>query len=795
MGRLDEQYQALTKFTWSTSNEEIASIDPETGELTEVKQAGNVDIIATLWVKSAGKDLGDWAQTGIAARKTVVIKGEPTAPSVDAVSALLDVKVSDTMKMGEGAAHEAKTFENLIENTEGANDSYEIGEIERVEIPARGLSSVAEFLGLTEPTRVWRADVTVENTEGANDSYEIGEIERVEIPARGLSSVAEFLGLTEPTRVWRADVTVHAAPYVAAYDADAKFDEGAHRLAEDQAATAKVTLEWDDEAGSWKLAEAGESPIEFKVTCAKTVTFDAKGGTLEGDARQVTLEWDDEAGSWKLAEAGESPIEFKVTCAKTVTFDAKGGTLEGDARQTVAYGQQVTLPNATLAEHVLRGWNDVEGTTHKAGEKLEVKGDMALTALWETEATPVTATVTFDAGEGQLPIGTPETQQVTLEKLEVKGDMALTALWETEATPVTATVTFDAGEGQLPIGTPETQQVTLGGTIAVLPEPTRDGFEFKGWFNGDRQFEAGKTKVEGPLTLTAKWEPVSIQIAFDAQGGTFANQGEQTRQAAFGSKLGELPQVSREGFTFKWEPVSIQIAFDAQGGTFANQGEQTRQAAFGSKLGELPQVSREGFTFLGWFDAKTDGAEVTADTVVDFTAPKTFYAHWEAKSAPDLSITVTFNAGEGHFGEDKAAQTAQRTFTKPATLHTSDVPAVSRAAPDLSITVTFNAGEGHFGEDKAAQTAQRTFTKPATLHTSDVPAVSRDGYTLEGWYASAGFEEGTRVVFADEARGPGRARRNCDHPQWGRRAACALATQQWGAGERPHRREAAGLLL
>ena len=520
MGRLDEQYQALTKFTWSTSNEEIASIDPKTGELTEVKLAGKVDIIATLQVKSAGKDSGDWAQTGIAARKTVVIKGEPTAPSVDAVSALLDVKVSDTMKMGEGAAHEAKTFENLIENT-----------------------------------------------EGANDSYEIGEIERVEIPARGLSSVAEFLGLTEPTRVWRADVTVHAAPYVAAYDADAKFDEGAHRLAEDQAATAKVTLEWDDEAGSWKLAEAGESPIEFKVTCAKTVTFDAKGGTLEGDARQ-----------------------------------------------TVAYGQQVTLPNATLAEHVLRGWNDVEGTMHKAGEKLEVKGDMALTALWETEATPVTATVTFDAGEGQLPIGTPETQQVT-----------------------------------------------LGGTIAVLPEPTRDGFGFKGWFNGDRQFEAGKTKVEGPLTLTAKWEPVSIQIAFDAQGGTFANQGEQTRQAAFGSKLGELPQVSREGFTF-----------------------------------------------LGWFDAKTDGAEVTADTVVDFTAPKTFYAHWEAKPAPDMSITVTFNAGEGHFGEDKAAHTAQRTFTKPA-----------------------------------------------TLHTSDVPAVSRDGYTLEGWYASAGFEEGTRVVFADELEDQG----------------------------------------
>lgn len=519
MGTLDEQYQGLTKFTWSTSNEEIAAIDPETGELTEVKLAGKVDIIATLQVKSAGKDSGDWSDTGITARKTIVIKGEPEAPSVDMVSALLDVKVSDAMKVGEGAAHEAKTFESLIENVEG------------------------------------------------NDSYEIGEPEHVEIPARGLSSVAEFPGLTEPTCVWRADVTVHAAPYVAAYDADAKFDEGAHRLAEDQAATAKVTLEWDDEAGSWKLAEGGESPIEFKVTCAKTVTFDAKGGTLEGDAKQA-----------------------------------------------VAYGQQVTLPNATLAEHTLRGWNDAEGTTHKAGEKLEVKGDMALTALWTTEATPLTVEVTFDAGEGQLPEGAPETQQVT-----------------------------------------------IGGTIAKLPEPARTGYEFKGWFDGEDEFEAGKTPVTAPVTLAAKWEPVSVQITFDAQGGTFANQGEQARKVAFGSKLGELPQVSREGFDF-----------------------------------------------LGWFDAPTGGNEVTADSVVDFVSAKTCYAHWEA-----------------------------------------------RPAPDMSMIVTFNAGEGYFGEDEVAHTAQRTFTKPATLHTSDVPAVSRDGYTLEGWYASAGFEEGTRVVFADELEDQG----------------------------------------
>ena len=599
MGKLDEQYQGLVKFTWSTSNEEIAVINPETGELTEVKQAGSVDVIATLWVKSAGKDSGDWAQTGIAARKTVVIKGEPTAPTVDAVNALLDVKVSDTMKVGEGAAHETKTFESLVENTEGANDSYEIGAV---------------------------YDAKARTT--------------------GLAAIAEFFGMAEPAHVWCADVTVKAAPYVAAFDKDAKLGEGVHKLAKDQADSAKIAFEWNDETGAWKLAEGSESPIEFKVTCAKTVTFDANGGKLADEAQKTrSVGFGEKLG--EMPEATREDHEFLGW------FDAAEHGTEVNAETTVDfieaktyYAQWRQLDHVTITFDP-NGGAFAEGDTPK---RVHVAKDGKVTEQVEAPTFEGRTFLGWTGAKGD------RRGLVDLNDKTFGEDTVLYALWETEVTSVTSTVTFNPNGGKLPEGAPESQQIAFGGTIAVLPEPTRIGYEFLGWFDADRKFEAGATGVTGPIDLTARWTPIMVSVSFDAQGGTFAADGAAERQVAYGSMLGELPEVSRENFEF-----------------------------------------------LGWFDAEAGGNKVTANTVVDFAEAKTYYAQWEAKPAPDMSIAVTFNAGEGHFGEDGAAHTAQRAFTKPA-----------------------------------------------TLHTSDVPAVFRDGYTLEGWYASKGFEEGTRVVFADE---------------------------------------------
>lgn len=57
------------------------------------------------------------------------------------------------------------------------------------------------------------------------------------------------------------------------------------------------------------------------------------------------------------------------------------------------------------------------------------------------------------------------------------------------------------------------------------------------------------------------------------------------------------------------EPTKITVTYD---GTYS----------------ALTTPERAGYDFLGWFTAKTDGEQVTADSKVSITAPQTLYAHW-----------------------------------------------------------------------------------------------------------------------------------------------------------------------
>jgi uncharacterized repeat protein (TIGR02543 family) len=66
------------------------------------------------------------------------------------------------------------------------------------------------------------------------------------------------------------------------------------------------------------------------------------------------------------------------------------------------------------------------------------------------------------------------------------------------------------------------------------------------------------------------------------------------------------------------------VTFDPNGGTVV---ASTAQTGTDGKLASLPIPSREGdYRFDGWFTAKSDGTQITVDTV--FAADATIYAHW-----------------------------------------------------------------------------------------------------------------------------------------------------------------------
>ena len=63
------------------------------------------------------------------------------------------------------------------------------------------------------------------------------------------------------------------------------------------------------------------------------------------------------------------------------------------------------------------------------------------------------------------------------------------------------TVTFNANNG---VCDKETQIVNYG-AVYTLPTPTRVGYTFDGWFNGNTSYNGGNWPIKQDITLTAKW--------------------------------------------------------------------------------------------------------------------------------------------------------------------------------------------------------------------------------------------------------------------------------------------------
>ena len=81
--------------------------------------------------------------------------------------------------------------------------------------------------------------------------------------------------------------------------------------------------------------------------------------------------------------------------------------------------------------------------------------------------------------------------------------------------------------------------------------------------------------------------------------------------------------------------VYVDVTLDACGGVLED-GSVT--VIFGSTYGELPEPTREGYTFDGWYTEKDGGELVEAGTEVSEKDAHTLYAHWTLTKV--FSVTV-----------------------------------------------------------------------------------------------------------------------------------------------------------
>ncbi|KAF5028325.1 Listeria-Bacteroides repeat domain [anaerobic digester metagenome] len=111
-------------------------------------------------------------------------------------------------------------------------------------------------------------------------------------------------------------------------------------------------------------------------------------------------------------------------------------------------------------------------------------------------------------------------------------------------------VTFDSNGGSTP--TPSTKTVTYGNEYGTLPEPTRTGYTFDGWYSertgGTKIISNTQVTIIGNHTLYARWTARTYTVTFNSNGGSTPNPISKT--VTFGSTYGTLPTVNKNNYDF-----------------------------------------------------------------------------------------------------------------------------------------------------------------------------------------------------------------------------------------------------
>ena len=172
--------------------------------------------------------------------------------------------------------------------------------------------------------------------------------------------------------------------------------------------------------------------------------------------------------------------------------------------------------------------------------------------------------------------------------------------------------------------------VKKGKTI-TLPEPTKEGYVFDGWYNGDSKWTTEDTITEDTI-LTAKWIPTQHVITFIVEGVEYEQACDYDSLPEFNTTPTKTPTISTEYSFAGWTPtpsivtgpatytatftenirnynISISTNYP-DGGKITGAGKYQYNSSATIELNV-----NTGYAFLGWYN---NGSFYSHDTTLQF---------------------------------------------------------------------------------------------------------------------------------------------------------------------------------
>lgn len=242
------------------------------------------------------------------------------------------------------------------------------------------------------------------------------------------------------------------------------------------------------------------------------------------------------------------------------------------------------------------------------------------------------------------------------------------------------TITLDANGGTINGGTVMQVQCKDQGPLNALPDPTRPGYTFVGWFTsptGGTQVSFGAICDGSFTTLYARWTEVTYRLTvLRLLNGVYSSaKTVETVNVPAGTPLlaylnnNVTPKIQQElnitpGFTWQysfWRDYSgnqqltsqsdvmnqaqtiyvnfvsnsYNLYFNADGGAVT---PTSKTVYFGSAVGTLPVATKNGKVFQGWKDQ--NGTMYTAGTIYQVDGDTTLTAVWNDEALVILYIYI-----------------------------------------------------------------------------------------------------------------------------------------------------------
>ena len=377
----------------------------------------------------------------------------------------------------------------------------------------------------------------------------------------------------------------------------------------------------------------------------------------------------------------------------TVTFDKDGTVIE---TRTAKVGTKLgVLPSPTKDNYTFRGWfTALTGGTEVTQDYIQnTTANLTVYAVWTSNpytvyfhsnygsdaVTQKTGVVDVELGDlpaierayydlaGWFTAPTGGTQVTSAYVQSTTDDLHLYAHW----TPLPYTVTFDAKGGSV---SPNTKTALVDTPIGELPVPTRAYYTFSGWYiEGDSPVHVTASyqqDTDAKITVTARWTPLPYTVTFNANGGSVS---PASRTAYVDTPIGQLPTPEKPSYTFLgWyatvgtESVAVdenyvQATTDALTLTASWQGKpytitfyrnysdednvkSTKSATVGSAVNVyslMGSPTRSLYNCLGWYTARSGGTRIGTSYSQNTDAALNLYAQWTPKP---YNVTFDVNA-------------------------------------------------------------------------------------------------------------------------------------------------------